>query len=157
MNDADAHFFRIARAFEVDGLAAKQNLSFKIGEDSGEQLHQCALAGAVLADDGVQLARQNVKRDVVEGDDAGEALGDVLNGDERGHLLSDGLSRRASIRRATSKITSVNPATAPPIALEETAVEGCITIASTPASSVRFRMVTHPSAPGKNRLPCRRA
>src|SRR5712691_8145650 len=157
MNDADAYFFRVARAFEVDGLAAKQNLTFKIGEDSGEQLHQRTLAGAVLTDNGVQLAGQNVERDVGEGGDAGEALGDVLNGDERSHLTSDGLSRRDSIRRPRSKNTSTNAATAPPIALEEIAVEGFITMASTPASSVRFRMVTHPSAPGKNRLPCRRA
>ena len=43
-----------------------------------EDLHQGRLAGAVLADDGVDRAAPRPEVDVVVGDDTGEALGDAL-------------------------------------------------------------------------------
>ena len=53
-----------------------------------EDLHQGRLAGAVLADEGVDGALADGEVDVVVGDDAGEALGDPGEFDG-GHLTVD--------------------------------------------------------------------
>ena len=52
---------------------------------AGEDLHQRRLAGAVLADEDVDLAGVDVEGDVVEGGRAREDLGDVLGA--HGHAL----------------------------------------------------------------------
>ena len=50
---------------------------------AGEHVHQRGLARAVLAEDGVNLARPEVERDVVVGENRSEALGDAAHLDER--------------------------------------------------------------------------
>ena len=49
-----------------------------------QRLHQRRLAGAVLADDGVDRAAADLEVDAVVGDDAGEALDDVAQLDRVG-------------------------------------------------------------------------
>ena len=51
-----------------------------------EGLHQRRLAGAVLADDGVDRAGADREVDAVVGDDAGEALDDVAQLDRDRHV-----------------------------------------------------------------------
>ena len=48
----------------------------------GEHVHQRGLAGAVLAEDGMDLARPEVERDAVVGHDRPEALADAAHLDE---------------------------------------------------------------------------
>ena len=49
--------------------------------DAVQDLHQRRLAGAVLADDGVDGAAVHVDVDVVVGDDTGESLADATQSD----------------------------------------------------------------------------
>ena len=88
MDDADAGRFGVARAGEADRLAGQQQLAVVVGDHAGQNLHQRAFAGAVLAADRVQLARQHVERDVRQREHAGKALGDAVDRDDgllRGH------------------------------------------------------------------------
>ena len=55
------------------GRAVEQDLAGVGPVQPGEDVHQRALAGAVLAEQGVDLARAQVEVDVVVGDDAREA------------------------------------------------------------------------------------
>ena len=68
---------------ELDRLAAQHDLALVRGVDAGEDLHQGALAGAVLADQSVDLARQQVEIDAVERGRAAEALGDAAEREDR--------------------------------------------------------------------------
>ena len=52
-------------------------------DHAGGDVHQRRLAGAVLAEQGVHLAGQNLERDVLQRGDAGEALGDAGHGQRR--------------------------------------------------------------------------
>ena len=68
---------RIARASRRVGLA-RQGHRARIGPvRPGEDFHQRALAGAVLADQGADFARFNAERDAVERPRGPERLGDV--------------------------------------------------------------------------------
>ena len=62
---------------------------------AGELADQRGLAGAVRADDGLQLARHHVERDIVGGDHAAEALGQALDLEQR---VSHGRTSRAGCR-----------------------------------------------------------
>ena len=53
-------------------------------DDAAQDLHQRALAGAVLADQTKDFAGFEPQRDVVEREDAGVALGDALELEQRG-------------------------------------------------------------------------
>ena len=65
-----------------------------------EDVHQRALAGAVLAEQGVDLAGAQVEVDAVVGDDAGEALDDAAHLDgERGRRCG----RRRGVRTAVMR------------------------------------------------------
>jgi hypothetical protein len=50
---------------------------------AGEDLHQGALAGAILAHEPVNLAGQEVEIDAIEGRGAAEAFGDAAEGEDR--------------------------------------------------------------------------
>ena len=63
----------------LDGLAVEQDLALVRGEQPVQDVHERALAGAVLAEQGVDLARLDGQVDAVVGDDAGEALGDAAH------------------------------------------------------------------------------
>ena len=61
-------------------VAAVETDAAGVGRDlAGELADQRGLAGAVRPDDGVQLARRHVERDVVGGDDAAEALAQAVD------------------------------------------------------------------------------
>ena len=57
----------------VTGRAVEPDLPGVRPVQAGEDVHERALAGAVLAEQGVDLARSQVEVDVVVGDDAREA------------------------------------------------------------------------------------
>ncbi len=57
VDDAHAGPLGVARAGKAHRLAAQVQGSLELGNHAGEDLHQRALAGPVLADDGVQLRR----------------------------------------------------------------------------------------------------
>ena len=83
VDHADAGPLAVVDAAEADRPAADEHLAFEVGDQARKALHERALAGAVLADDGVQFARDDVKRDVAERHDAGEPLGEAAKGNER--------------------------------------------------------------------------
>jgi len=49
-----------------------------VSQDAGEDFAERAFAGAVLADQRMAKAALNGERDIVQGEDAGEAFGDVF-------------------------------------------------------------------------------
>ena len=62
-----------------DGIAVDQDLALVRLLHAGEDADQRRLAGAVLAEQDMDLARIEVERDAVIGHHAGEALGDVAD------------------------------------------------------------------------------
>lgn len=80
----------------VDGDGALVRLLHAV-----EDLHQGRLAGAVLADQGMDRALADGDRDVLVGDDAGEALGDAVQfyGGGRAGRVDDALSLARKERR----------------------------------------------------------
>ena len=75
---------RVARRAERDRLAVDQDLARVRPVEPGEDVHQRALAGAVLAEQRVDLAAAQVEVDAVVRQHAGEALDDPARL-ERGH------------------------------------------------------------------------
>ena len=68
---------RVARRAEGDGRPVEQDLAGVRPVEPGQDVHQRALAGAVLAEQRVDLARAQVEVDLVVGDDAGKGLDDA--------------------------------------------------------------------------------
>src|SRR5262249_41406311 len=128
-----------------------------IGDDAGEDLHQGRFAGAVFTDDGVQFARLDVQRDIVQGDDAGKALRHTADREQGSHGIFDPGERRCSRKRSATSSTSVPPPTITPTRTGDAFSEGFMTTASRPARMARLAAVTQPSAPGKKRKAPRRA
>ena len=77
VDHADAQVDGLAGALDVDGRAVDEDLAGVGGEQPVGDVHQRRLAGAVLAEQGDDLAAVNVERDVVVREDARESLGDV--------------------------------------------------------------------------------
>ena len=75
---------RVARRTEGDGRPVEQDLAGIRPVEPGQDVHQGALAGAVLAEQCVDLARAQVEVNLVVGDDAGKGLDDAARL-ERGH------------------------------------------------------------------------
>ena len=88
--------FRIASAGEVivDPFAADLDLALVGPVQAVEHAHERALAGPVLAEEGVDLAAADVEIDVIVGDHPGEALGDARHLEERDVLWSRGAGAR---------------------------------------------------------------
>ena len=83
MHHADAGPNGVPGPLEADRLAIDLDLA-RIGLDQAvENIHQCAFAGAVLADERVDLPGKDREVDAVIGQDAGELLYDAthFNGD----------------------------------------------------------------------------
>ena len=81
VDDDDALAFAVVDAFEVAFLAAIDDLAV-IGAgriDARQHLHQRRLAGAVLADHGVDFALLDAEVDVRQRLDAGKRLGDAAH------------------------------------------------------------------------------
>ena len=83
------------------GLAEEPDLAGVGAVEPVEHVHERALAGAVLAEQGVDLAEAEVEVDAVVGDDAGEALDDAahLDGQVAGGAGGGGASGTAVMRR----------------------------------------------------------
>jgi hypothetical protein len=72
---------RVPRRVELDRLAPQPDLPAVRTVEAGEDVRQRRLAGAVLAEQRVDLAGGRLEVDVLVGDDGGEALGDPPQGD----------------------------------------------------------------------------
>ena len=77
VDDPDTGILGLARARERHGAAVEDDLALVVGDRAGEDLHQRALARAVLAAERVDLARPRRQAHVAQGVDAAEVLGDV--------------------------------------------------------------------------------
>ena len=76
VDHADAGRDGVARAAEVTGVVVDQDLALVRLVEAVEDVHEGRLAGAVLAEQGEDLAGLHDEIDALVGDDAGEALGD---------------------------------------------------------------------------------
>ena len=74
----DAVFLGVARIVDVGGLAVDQDLAAIALVGAGENLDKRRLAGAVVAEQGDDLAGIEIDRGIVHGMDAAEGDGDVL-------------------------------------------------------------------------------
>jgi hypothetical protein len=81
----DPGAYRVGGGSEGAGKAVYEYLALVGLVHAVELPHEGALAGAVLAEEGVDLPRRDVEADLGIGEDAGEALGDVA------HLYPAGL------------------------------------------------------------------
>ena len=75
----DAGCLRLSGAQQRDRRSFDQDLALIGGDDAGERLDERALAGAVMSDQGVNLASPQRERHVVERDDGPERLGDAAH------------------------------------------------------------------------------
>ena len=95
VDDGDAEGAGLGGPVDLDDLAVEHDRPAVGLVDAGQDLDQRALARAVLADQGVDLAGDEVERDVVERLGGCEALGDPVQlGTRRGR---DGGARRSVI------------------------------------------------------------
>ncbi len=78
VNDGDADMLGFRHGLEVPLFTEVADPPLVRRLLAADDLHQGGLAGAVLAADGVDFARVEAKADVVEGHDAGKALGNVF-------------------------------------------------------------------------------
>ncbi len=76
VDHADAAGDRIGWTGDLDLLTVEQDLAFVGPREAVQDVHQCGFAGAVLAEERVDLPSTNVQADVVVGDHPGIALGD---------------------------------------------------------------------------------
>ena len=83
MHHADAGGQRVARGTEMHFAAVDAHLPLIAGVDAGDDLHQRALAGAVLPDETVNLAGVERKIDGAQGLHAAERLGYAGEFEER--------------------------------------------------------------------------
>ena len=91
VDHADAAGDRVGGPAIVDRLAVEQDLALVGRGQPVEDVHQGRLAGAVLAEERVDLARPHVEVDRVVGDDARVALGDAAHLERGGgHDLGHG-------------------------------------------------------------------
>ena len=84
VDHADAGRDRVAGSGEVLDLAVEHDLALVGLVEAVEDVHQRRLAGAVLAEQAVDLAGLDRQGDVVVGDDVAEALGDVAQSELHG-------------------------------------------------------------------------
>ena len=81
---------------ETRRLAVDQDLALVRLEEPVEDVHQRGLAGAVLAEQAVDLTRLDGQVDVVVGDERAEALGDAAQFEPHSTLLLAQRRRMAS-------------------------------------------------------------
>jgi hypothetical protein len=82
-----AGFLGVARAGVRHRVAEVAHLSLVVLVHPGHDLDERRLAGAVLPDEGVHLAGQQVEGHVLESDDTDEPLRDVAYLEEAGRLV----------------------------------------------------------------------
>jgi hypothetical protein len=81
VDDSDPVRARVLRRVDANRLAVELDLAGVGRHDPGEDLHQRRLAGAVLADDGVDRAARDVQVHAVERLHAAEALREAADAD----------------------------------------------------------------------------
>ena len=101
MDHADTLGNRIVHTIEADLGAAHPNAASVGLVQTEHDVHQGALAGAVLAKQAVNFALVEGQADVFVGDHAGEGLGDVANLEDR-DLRAGGVQRVRFSRRGTT-------------------------------------------------------
>jgi len=79
VDHADALRQRIRRRLQPYRPAVDQDFALVRVVETVEDLHQRAFARAVLAQQGMDLARPDVEADAIVGQDAGEALDDIAH------------------------------------------------------------------------------
>src|SRR5262245_11763687 len=103
---ADAQLQALARRGNLDGRAGDQDLALVGLQHAREDADQRGFAGAVLAQQHMDFTGAEVERDLVVGEDAGEALGDIANrGDGSGALAAPIASRRCRGTCVTHHLT----------------------------------------------------
>ena len=75
VDDDDAGCPAVERRTEPDGLAVDPQFALGRLQVAGHDVHQGRLAGAVFTDDGMDFARPDAERNLVERKDAGEPFG----------------------------------------------------------------------------------
>ena len=85
-DDGDAQPARVGRRVQPYRRAVEDDLPFVRMVRAAEHAHQRRLAGAVLSEQEVHLARMNRERDAVERANAGKALGDAAHLEQRRHV-----------------------------------------------------------------------
>ena len=100
VHGADAGGLRLARAVHLERLAHEEHLAAVDAVDAGERLDERRLAGAVLTEQGVDLAREQAQGHPVEGEHAGERDGDVPH--LHGRLDRFRRSARCPVSRSSS-------------------------------------------------------
>ena len=78
MDDRDARALGVLNAREPDRRARQPNGAVVFDMHAGEDFHQRALAGAVLADERMHFAAHQIEVDVAQRIDSGERFGDAL-------------------------------------------------------------------------------
>ena len=101
MNQDDPAPFRVDRPLQLDRRAVERHRAARRREMAAKDLHQRRLAGAILADDRVHLARSHAERDIAQDLDRPE-------GARQAHCFENGFGRapgtfrsdRAGLRQA---------------------------------------------------------
>ena len=84
VDDGDARLLRLGGRREVDVLAVEAELARVAAVEPGDDLHERGLAGAVLADEGVDRAGIEAQAAGAQGDDGAERLDDPGQLEHRG-------------------------------------------------------------------------
>ena len=96
VDDGDAGARGLAGAGEPHRLAVDRDLAVIVGIDAGQDLHQRRLAGAVLAHQGMDLARARREIDALEHRHIAERFADAAHGEQRWSSRVAHSDRRAS-------------------------------------------------------------
>ena len=142
VDHADAAGDRVGRPVDRDGRAVEQDLALVRDGQPVQDVHEGRLAGAVLAEQGVDLAGPQVEADVVVGEHAGIAFRDPPHL-ERRH------ERRPAVRHVGTPqrlawMTTSGPAEADPLGAC-VLVTGCATACRRPSACTG--RPTRPSCP----------
>ena len=90
MDQRDSELGRTSHRVDADRLAIEHEATFVGCLDAREDLHERALARAILTNQGQDLARMQLEVHVLQRDHAGEALRDGFDSQQRvGHLDVD--------------------------------------------------------------------
>ena len=87
VDHADAQSFGVLGRMDLDRLSVQLDVARVGSVEPGEDIHQAGLAGAVFAEQRVDLAALDVQAGVVDGQHVAKALGDVAHAERRGHRV----------------------------------------------------------------------
>ena len=110
VDHVDATGDRVGRPGQSDRLAVKQDLARVGRRQPVQDVHESGLAGAVLAEEGVDLARAHVKVDGIVGDDTRIALRDAAHLERRCVNCGDLRCHRCLVCAFTCRYATSGPA-----------------------------------------------